>query len=64
MLKFIKELSSGEVMFKWNTENGEVYIEITPTEDGLEIYCDGEGCASITIQQDTINAATISPTLE
>jgi len=31
------------VTFRWDTGEGEIWIEITPTDTGIELYCDGEG---------------------
>jgi len=52
------------VTFRWDTGEGEIWIEITPTDTGIELYCDGEGCAELNYtDNECINAMTIQPEL-
>jgi len=59
----IAGLAMKVIIFRWNTGDGEIYIELTPTNEGIEVYCDGEGLADLDLEQDTINAMTIKPRL-
>ena len=53
-----------KTIFKWDTGYGEIYIEITPTDTGLEFYCDGEGNAELNYNDnECVNALTIQPEL-
>ena len=51
------------IIVRWDTGDGEVYIEITVTETGLELYCDGEGMAELSYDKDCINSMIITPEL-
>ena len=55
------DISAG--IIRWDTGDGEIYIEISSTNEGLELYCDGEGIAEFNITKNTINSAIIKPRL-
>jgi len=59
------ESPNGEnaVLFRWDAGDGELWIELIPTDNGLEIFCDGEGMAEVIIDQDCMNTAIIKPVL-
>ena len=52
-------------IFRWNTNKGEIWIELTATDEGLELYCDGQEMASLIVSNDddAINAIIIKPKL-
>ncbi len=60
----VDQLRITPLILRWDTENGEIWIEITPTDTGIELYCDGNGQAELNYtDNDCCNAITISPEL-
>ncbi len=52
-----------KIILRWDTGDGEIWIELTPTDEGIEVYCDGEGMAEFDCEKDSINTVTIKPRL-
>ncbi len=57
------EQSFKNAIVRWDTGDGEVWIEITVTEKGLELYCDGEGIVELNFIKSAINFALVQPKL-
>lgn len=57
----VDQLRINPLILRWDTGNGEIWLNITVTDIGIELYCAGEGQAklNITSYNDYCNAITI-----
>ncbi len=55
------ESPSNVITLRWKTEKGELWIELTPSNKGIEIYCDGQGSVECNYIEEAINAGVIVP---
>lgn len=52
------------IMFRWNIDDGEIYVKITPTDTGIELHCDGDGNTELDYYYaDDVNTMIIIPKL-